>query len=60
MKLMMLILDMARFRHEDPSDNKSAFIQVMAACCLFGDKSLPERMMTKVYDAIWHHYATMS
>ena len=25
-----------------------------------GNKPLPDPILTKFYDAIWHHYATMS
>ena len=35
-------------------DNKSALVQVMA-CRLFGDKPLPESMLTKVCGIIWHY-----
>ena len=38
--------------------NKSELIQIMA-WRQTGDKTSPEKMMTKFYDAIWHHYTTV-
>ena len=38
--------------------NKSALVQVMAWWRI-GNKLLPETMLTKTYDAIWHHTASL-
>ena len=40
--------------HLGETENKSSLVQVIA-CWLTGDKSLPEPMMTKFFDAVWHH-----
>ena len=42
-----------------PIEHKSTLVQVMD-CHWTGDKPLPEPMLTQIYDAIWHHWATMS
>ena len=42
-----------------PIDNKSALIQTMAWRWT-GGKLLPEPILTKIYDAIWCHKATLS
>ena len=42
-----------------PNNNKSEQVQV-GAWRQTGQKTLPEPMMTKISNAIWHHQATMS
>ena len=50
----ILIQISLNFVTNSPVD-KSSLIQVMV-WCLFGTKPLPEPMLTKSYNAIWHHY----
>ena len=47
------------FVPEDPIDNKSALVQVMALCQR-GDKPLPEPIMTQINYANMHHLASMN
>ena len=50
----ILIQISLKFVPKNPIDNKSALVQVMA-CRLFGDKPLPEPMLTQSTDAYMRH-----
>ena len=39
----------------DLMDSKSTLVQVMA-CCLTGNKPLPESMLTKMFHILWHQW----
>ena len=41
---------------EDSIDGNAVLVQVM----VWHQKTLPKPLMTHIYDAIWHHLATMS
>ena len=44
------------FVPEDSIDGNAVLVQVM----VWHQKPLPKSLMTHIYDAIWHHLATMS
>ena len=55
----VLIKMSPKFVHRGPFVNKSASVQMMA-CCLTGNKPLPEPMLTEMSDGIWCHWTTMN
>ena len=54
-KLRILIEISLKFVPKGPIDNNPALVEIMA-CCLIGDKSLSEPMLTRFTDAYMLHY----